>query len=146
MNFEFDIFAGGPPQKFAAEPYIDLLNTAFPGKKIFSPFDRPTQGDGSWFADNAYGLINSRTLFSMTPSFPFPGVTWEAGFFFANHQRDLTRPLEQLIYVVESDIFDKMPNGREVMLRSGVVVHNVSEGIEKLRAYFDSLKISKTYE
>ncbi|PIN68858.1 hypothetical protein COV93_07780 [Candidatus Woesearchaeota archaeon CG11_big_fil_rev_8_21_14_0_20_43_8] len=135
----YDIFAGGPSQHRAREPYIDMLRDAFPDKEIFSPFDRPTQEDGAWKYDNLQGIMGSRAMLNCVPSFPFPGVMFEAGFFYnANCERP-GENLVQLVSVIDPKDLEG-PSGKSVLSAYGQMVTDMDSAIERLNAYFDSLR------
>jgi hypothetical protein len=129
---EYDIFLGGPWEKYAPFPYKSMIKAAFPDKNIFDPETRPSQTAGDWFSENYFAIEDSLTMVTLVPSFPFPGVGPEVGFFYHEHCcEDPTKRLEELVIIWPVDI--KPDFGKKVAAKMGYIVENPEEAIARLR-------------
>lgn len=146
-NKRWDLFLGGPPQKKARESYIDLVKKGLESKSLtfFSPFDRPTQQDGSWFEDNLDGIRHSQAMFAYIPSFPFPGVVWEVGAFYESHCLGYKGRLDNLVCVVENPDTLNGPSGKSVLSKQGHLFTKVEDAIHQLHLYFNDLRGTEAY-
>lgn len=128
----YDIFLGGPWEDKAHEPYKTKIKRAFPNNRIFDPEEQTSQKDGTWFVDNYWAILSSKTMVSFVPSFPFPGVGPEVGIFYHEHcDWNLLEPLKELVIIWPD--FVKPDHGKSVARRMGYIVENTGEAIARLR-------------
>ena len=132
MNYEYDIFVGGPWEKHAPFPYKSMIKDAFPDKRIFDPEERASQRTGDWFVDNYRGLRDSRTMAALVPYFPLPGVGPEIGIFYYTHAKTIGKPLEELAIIWPEVV--KPDYGKKVAEKMGCIVKDPEQAISRLKA------------
>jgi len=80
-------------------------------------------------------------MLNYIPSFPFPGVVWEAGVFYQAHRNGSWDRLPNLVSVVaDPSQLDRPDCGKQVLMKAGYLEKSLEAGFERLREYFDSLK------
>jgi len=131
---KYDLFLGGPWERFAPFPYKTEIKNAFLGKNLFDPESQDSQKTGEWFEDNYNALENSLAMVALVPSFPFPGVGPEAGIFYSKRRGSaklLAKPLDELTIIWPKEL--KPDYGKRVAEKMGYVVTNSEEAIARLK-------------
>lgn len=128
---KYDIFLGGPWEKYAPFPYKTMIKEAFPELNLFDPEERPSQETGDWFVDNYQALHNSKTMLALVPEFAFPGVAPEVGIFYQVNSKDPSKPLDEIVIIWPEIV--KPDYGKKVAAKMGYVVENPEEAISRLK-------------
>jgi len=127
---KYDLFLGGPWERFAPFPYKTEIKKSFPGKSIFDPEEQESQKSDNWFEDNYRAIENSFAMAALVPQFPFPGVGPETGIFY-NKRRISAKPLDELVIIWPREF--KPDYGKKVAEKMGYVVENCEEAIIRLK-------------
>ncbi len=127
----YDIFLGGPWEKYTSQPYKSLIKSAFPELSIYDP---ENMQHTDWFNSNLDALRHVKILIVFAPAFPMPGVAVEAGIYYEHRLLMGRKP--QLITIWPDAVQPEW--GREVIEKMGAVVKTTEEAIELIRRFTES--------
>lgn len=117
----YDIFLGGPWERYTHIPYKSLIKSAFPTANIYDP--ETVQKD--WFDRNLSALRKSTVLLAFAPAFPLPGVGPEIGVYYEH--RLLMGRQPNIVVVWPEELTPAW--GQEVLAHMGKIVGTVEEAI-----------------